>query len=142
MVWKPTVRAFEVPPATAEWDFTITHDDYNNILPGFNPRNMDDKWTAVADPPDEQGNTVLHFYLGGRNHEEYALTLTPGKLDPNGDESKDWGSITKIAWKEVLPGGSTVSEKEAKSSAISLCNYVLDCKIEKPEHLKTEDDYE
>ncbi|KAF2451071.1 hypothetical protein P171DRAFT_427295 [Karstenula rhodostoma CBS 690.94] len=49
MVWKPTVRPFKVPPATAEWGFTITREDYKNILQGFNPRDMDDKWTAAAD---------------------------------------------------------------------------------------------
>jgi hypothetical protein len=138
MVWKPTVRPFEVPPAEAEWAFAITHDDYKNILQGFNPSNMDDKWTAVTDTPDEQGNTIVHFYLGGSNREQCALTLTAGKLNLHGDETKEWGSITKIAWLEELPGGSIMSEKEAKAVGINLCNYVLDCKIEMPENLKTE----
>lgn len=142
MVWKPTVRPFEVPPATAEWGFTITHDDYKNILQGFNPRNMDDKWTAVADAPDEQGNTIVHFYIGGKNREEVALTITAGKLEPNEHEAKEWGSIARIAWKEELPGGTIVSEKSAKSMAINLCNCVLNCKIEKPEDLTSDDDDE
>lgn len=136
------MRPFEVAPATAEWGFTISHDDYKNILQGFNPRNMDDKWTAVADTPDEKGNTVVHFYIGGKNREEVALTITAGKSHPDEEEAKEWGSIAKIAWKEEQPGGTITTEKEAKSMAINLCNYVLDCKIEMPDDLKSDDEDE
>jgi hypothetical protein len=133
-----TLRPFEVPPATAEWGFAITHDDNNNIIQGFNPSSMDDKWTAVADTPDEQGNTIVHFYFGMKNHEEVALTLTASKPYRAGLEANEWGSMTKIARKEEMPGGTVISEKGAKSRAINLCNYLLNCKMEKPEGLKSE----
>jgi hypothetical protein len=103
---------------------------------------MDDKWSVGADTPDEQGNTIVHFYFGRKNHEEVALTLTASKPDPAGLEAKEWGSITKIAWKEEMPGMPMLSEKGAKSRAINLCNYLLNCKIEKPEGLKSESDEE
>lgn len=100
---------------------------------------MDDKWTAVADTPAENGDTIVHFYVGGKNHEEVALTITAGKLDRRGDETREWGSIAKIAWKKEMPGGTIVSEKDAKSMAINLCNYILRCSIEIPEDLKSKD---
>jgi hypothetical protein len=62
------------------------------------------------------------------------------KPDPAGLEAKKWGSITKIAWKEEMPGMPVLSEKGAKSRAINLCNYLLNCEIEKPEGLKSEGD--
>jgi hypothetical protein len=133
---------FEVPPATASWGFAITHDEYNNIIQGFDPRSMDDKWTAVADTPDEQGNTIVHFYFGVRNREEVALTLTASKPDPAGLEAKDWGFITTIAWKVEMPGGTVITQKGAKSRTINLCNYLLNCRIEMPEGLESEDDDE
>jgi hypothetical protein len=135
-------RPFEVPPATAEWGFAIPYDEYKNILQGFDPRSMDDKWSVVADTPDEQGNTIVHFYFGRENNEEVALTLTASKPDPAGSEAKEWGSITRIAWKEEMLGMPVLSEKGAKSKAINLCNYLLNCKIEKPEGLKSEGDEE
>jgi hypothetical protein len=55
------------------------------------------------------------------------LTLTASKPDPAGLEAKEWGSITKIAWKEEMPGMPVLSEKGAKSRAINLCNYLLNC---------------
>jgi hypothetical protein len=37
-------------------------------------------------------------------------------------------------------GYAGASEKGAKSRAINLCNYLLNCEIEKPEGLKSEGD--
>ncbi|KAF2799898.1 hypothetical protein K505DRAFT_320843 [Melanomma pulvis-pyrius CBS 109.77] len=129
---------FETPPATAQWGRTVTHDDYTKMLQGFQPQSMDDKWTIKADTPeDAQGNTVVHAYFGRQNYEEIALTIATG--DPNKIECLDWATITKISWKVEHPGGTELTEKEAKERAISLCKGLLRCAMEEEEEEEEEE---
>lgn len=113
---------FKTPPATAEWDRTITHEEYTKLLKGYTPQMMEDKWTIKADSIDAQGNIVLHFYFGWSDHERIALDITPG--DPDKTDAKEWATIVKISWAdEELPFGSgrKISEYDAKRNAINLC---------------------
>lgn len=117
-------------PATAEWDRTISQEDYNKILKGYNGRTMEDKWKLKADTPETpQGNTTLHIYFGWDPHERIALDIVVG--DASRTDAKDWATIVKISWaEEELGTKEQISEYDAKTSAINLCNHFLDMKLE------------
>ncbi|KAF2708437.1 hypothetical protein K504DRAFT_535039 [Pleomassaria siparia CBS 279.74] len=141
MLLKGHYTPFETPPAMAQWGRTVTYDDYNKMLQGFRPRSMDDKWTMKADTPeDAQGNTVVHAYFGRQNYEEIALTIVTG--DPNETEAKDWATIAKISWKVEHPGGTELTEEDAKARAIRLCKGLLGCAMEEEEKEEEEEEEE
>jgi hypothetical protein len=132
---------FETPPATAQWDRTITHEDYNKILQGHQPQQMEDKWTIVTDvPEDAQGNTVVHVYFGWKRREELSFEIAAG--DTSKPEAKDWATIVKISWKVEHPGGLMTSENEAKATAVGLCNGLLGCTMEEEDEDEDEDESE
>lgn len=129
MPWKPTVRPFENPPVTAQWDRKITYDDYTKMLQGFQPQSMDDKWLIFTDTPeDADGNIVVHAYWGRYNKEEYAITVVAGDFGKT--DVKDWATIVKIAWKVEQWDGTLRSEDDAKESAVSFCRVLLKCAME------------
>ncbi|KAJ4357218.1 uncharacterized protein N0V89_001793 [Didymosphaeria variabile] len=120
---------FETTPATAQWDKTITHEDYNKMLQGHKPQQMEDKWTIKANAPENaQGNAILHIYFGWKPREEISLEISTG--DPSKTEDEDWATIVDISWKVEHPGGLMTSEEEAKTMAINLCNGLLGCALE------------
>jgi hypothetical protein len=131
---------FQTPPATAEWDRTITHKEYNNMLKGFVGQTMEDKWQVNTDAPDAQGNTVVHMSFGWSPRERFALDISIS--DPKNTEAKDFATIVKISWAdEELPVGSgrKIYEYDAKNRAVNLCNGLLGCALEKEDPDEYED---
>ncbi|KAF2656309.1 hypothetical protein K491DRAFT_692153 [Lophiostoma macrostomum CBS 122681] len=111
-------------PQTAEWGRKITHSDYQKMLKGSMPEDMDDKWMVITDKPDAQGNTVVHLCRSWTNKEVYSYTVEAG--DPNSTEAKDWATIVKVSWPEIW-AGEEVTEEEAKESAIAFSRGRLGC---------------
>ena len=124
--------SFEKTPETAEWNHTITHDDYTKMLNGHTPRDMDDKvWikTEVLEAKSEaQGNAMFHIYYGWKPREVVRLEIVAG--NPDNTEAKEWATIVKIWWNKDFSGQEPMTEEEAKQSAINTCNNMLGCKIE------------
>jgi hypothetical protein len=112
-------------PATAQWGHTLTHSDYNKMVKGFRPQNMDDKWMIVTDTPDAQGNIVVRLCRSWGAKEYFSLTVAPG--NPNETEGKDWATVVKISWDEKLMGQT--DEEEAKQMVINLCKGFLGCEF-------------
>jgi hypothetical protein len=127
---------FETPPGTAEWNHTITHDDYTKMLNGHTPRDMDDKVWIKAKVPEAQSNAMFHIYYGWKPREVIRLEIVAG--DPNNTEAKEWATIVKIWWKKEFLGEEPMTEEEAKKSAINTCNNMLGCKIEHEDEDKGE----
>ncbi|CAI6329292.1 unnamed protein product [Periconia digitata] len=113
-------------PISASWERTITRNDYNKMLKGFQPSDMDHKWGMQADAPDAQGNINLHAYRSWMS--EIMFSITVEVADLNSTEDKDWAKVVKISWNEQ-PGGMKVSEAEAKEDMTDLCRNLLSCKI-------------
>ncbi|KAH6643539.1 hypothetical protein C7974DRAFT_381737 [Boeremia exigua] len=133
--------SFETPPAVAQWDRSITHEDYTKMLKGHTPQAMEDKWTIKTDAPvDAKDSAVVHIYFGWTPREEISLEITAG--DANKTETEDWATIVKISWKGEHPGGLKVSENEAKIRAVRLCNNLLDCALEEEEEEEDDEDEE
>lgn len=98
------------------------------MLNGHTPRDMDDKVWIKAKVLEPQSNAVFHIYYGWKPREVIRLELVAG--DPNNTEAKEWATIVRIWWKRVLPGEETMTEEDAKKSAINTCNSMLGCNIE------------
>jgi hypothetical protein len=114
-------------PATTEWGLTIKRTDYEKLLEGFRPRDMDDKWLCITDKPDAQGNTSVHWYRSWGNMEYYTVVVEV--RDPNQTEGNDWAKLTKITWEKVV-GGLEVPVEEAKGDVIDLCRGFVGCQFE------------
>jgi len=120
---------FEDPPGTAEWNHTITHDDYTKMLNGHTPRDMDDKVFIKAEVPEAQSNAAMfHIYYGWKPREVIRLEIVAG--DPNSTGTKEWATIVRIWWKREFVGEEPMTVEEAKKSVINTCNSMLGCEIE------------
>jgi hypothetical protein len=134
-----TFIPFETPPATVQWNRTITHEDYNKILQGYNPQAMEDKYTVRTEvPEDPQRNTVVHVYFGWTPRETMSLDIAVARKP----DAKNWATIVKISWKVEHPGEMWTSESKAKRRAVGLCNGLLGCTLEDEQEDEDEDEDE
>jgi hypothetical protein len=115
-------------PATAKWGLPLTYADYNKLLKGFTPQDMDDKWVCVADTPDADGNTAVHLARSWTGNKHISLAVEAG--NPKDTDGNAWGKITSITWNSVEPGEVEVPEKEAQQGAVNMCRGLLGCKLE------------
>ena len=113
-------------PVTAEWGITIKRTDYEKLLEGFKPRDMDDKWMCITDKPDSEGNTVIHWYRSWGNVEVYNAVL---EVIPNQTEDKEWAKLTKLTWEKKF-AGLDVPLEEAKGDVVNLCRACVGCELE------------
>ncbi|KAM3087027.1 hypothetical protein ACMFMF_000959 [Clarireedia jacksonii] len=109
-------------PVTAQWGYPLTHSDYNKMLKGFTPRDMDDKWVVATDTPDAQGNTIVRICRSWTATEQFLLTIAA--RNSNEAETKHWATIVKISWNKK-PGALEVTEEDAIESAVNLCKGLL-----------------
>ncbi|KAF2448167.1 hypothetical protein P171DRAFT_428278 [Karstenula rhodostoma CBS 690.94] len=116
-------------PITSDWDLALTHEDYNKLLEGFRPRDMDNKWSCVTDTPDAKGNTVVHVSRSGPGPTYMHIAVEAG--NPHETEGDNWGKITSITWNPKSLGylGEQVTEEEAKQEAINFSRGLMGCKM-------------
>lgn len=119
--WAPTYHPIQ-NPATADWGLTIKRTDYEKLLEGFTPRDMDDKWLCITDKPDPQGNTTVHWYRSWTDTEQFAINVET--------EGNDGAKFAKITWEKEV-GSIEVPAEEAKESAVGLCRGFIGCELEK-----------
>ncbi|KAF2449074.1 hypothetical protein P171DRAFT_470654 [Karstenula rhodostoma CBS 690.94] len=122
----PTYHAIQVP-ASAEWGLAVKRADYEKLLEGFRPRDMDDKWLCITDDPDAQGNTTVHWYRSWSNTEQFAVTVEVGNSTQA--EGNEWAKLKKITWEKVV-GSLDVPVEEAKESVANLCRIFMGCELE------------
>jgi hypothetical protein len=107
-------------PKTAPWNIPISLDDFNKLIKGFQPQEMEDRWMCRADGPDAQGNITVYMFRSWTGHEHYQITATS---PPDGKGAK----ITGITWESGKNGD--VPEEEAKEWAINICKAVIGCEF-------------
>jgi hypothetical protein len=122
----PTYHPIQVP-ATAEWGLAINRSDYEKLLEGFRPRDMDDKWLCITDKPDAQGNATVHWYRSWTDTEHFAINVE--SCNSSEAEGNDWARFTKITWEKVV-GSLEVPAEEAKQSAVNLCRGFVGCELD------------
>lgn len=116
-------------PVTSEWGLAITRADYDKLLQGFRPRDMDDKWLCITDKPDAHGNTTVHWYRSWTDTEQFAITMEVDKADKSkGDDT--WARFSRISWEREV-GSLEVPLEEAKESIVNLSRGYVGCKLEK-----------
>ncbi|PVI05539.1 hypothetical protein DM02DRAFT_610548 [Periconia macrospinosa] len=115
-------------PSTADWSRPITYADYNKLLKGFMPQDMDDRWVCVADTPDAEGKAVVHVARSWTGNEQMSFTIEAG--NPNETERNDWGKITSITWRSEEPGEGQIPKEKAQERAVNFCRHLMGCKME------------
>jgi hypothetical protein len=108
-----------VLPTSAKWNLGIKDTDYNKILKGFMPQQMEDRWVCVADEPDAQGSTVLHAARSWTGEEQVSLTVEAGR-------SGVGPKIGKLTWETNNYG----TEDEARELAVNICKHILGYDLE------------
>ncbi|KAF2445743.1 hypothetical protein P171DRAFT_484408 [Karstenula rhodostoma CBS 690.94] len=114
----PQVKPIAHPTST-EWNLAIKDADYYNILKGFTPQQMEDRWVCVTDEPDAHGNTVLHAARSWTSEEQVSLTIESGR---EGVGPK----IGTLTWET----NEYDTEDEAKELAVNICKHILGCELE------------
>ncbi|KAK7187243.1 uncharacterized protein CC84DRAFT_1158831 [Paraphaeosphaeria sporulosa] len=114
----PQVKPIANPTST-EWNLAIKDTDYDSVLKGFKPQQMEDRWVCVADGPDAHGNTILHAARSWTSEEQVSLTIEAGKDDVG-------PKIGKLTW-DI---SEYDSEQEAKELAVNICRHILGCELE------------
>ncbi|KAF2704831.1 hypothetical protein K504DRAFT_416081 [Pleomassaria siparia CBS 279.74] len=110
-------------PVTTPWDIPISYTDYNEIMKGFEPESMEDKWLCRTDKPNAQGNAFLHLYRSWTQEEQLCLTIKTGDISDT--KANDWAKITTISWDTGEEGTEPTVEEEAKQMALNLCKYLV-----------------
>ena len=110
-------------PASAPWGLPITHADYNKLVKGFHPRDMDDKWLCLSDKPDALGNTVVHAYRSWTSHEQVSITIAAGNAKDT--TANKWATLEKLSWDK----DNYATEEEAKDLAMKVCRRLLGCEL-------------
>jgi len=108
-------------PAEAPWNVDVSDEDFEKMIVGFQPRDMDDKWAADVEGPTATGDYTITFSRSWTGRKHYILLIKPRV----GSES---ARIARIVW-EQDKSGIYVSEEQGKKEAIQLCRGLLDCEI-------------
>jgi hypothetical protein len=126
-------------PVTSTWDQVIQRDDLPNILNGFVPEAMEDKWFIYAEGPDEQGNALLHMYRSWTGYKAAEVKLAID-LDKDGKFAQRDAHFTAVTWEadNVRHVGQT--EGKAKSMVVQVCNWCLGAKISSKQVAESEQD--
>ncbi|KAF5680042.1 atp-dependent dna helicase [Fusarium heterosporum] len=115
-------------PKSAKWQFRVPGTDMVNLINGFAPQQMEDRWMSCTKGPDSQGNIVVHFCRSWTSNE---IIVLKGRVSPDASRNpraieQKGGEILEIVWE---PGKKDeyepMNEERAKELAIGLCKGLL-----------------
>lgn len=110
-------------PQSAPWSLDISSSDVSKLLRGFQPEEMEQRWTCETDGPDSQGEIVVHFCRSWTGDEQYRIKA---KSETGGDKG---AKVVEITWNK---GNEYTGEDEnqAKKAVVNLCRGLLQCQLE------------
>ncbi|ODA80024.1 hypothetical protein RJ55_02982 [Drechmeria coniospora] len=116
-------------PARAPWNVEIPSSDVANLLRGFVPIEMEDRWFCYADAADADDGTMLVHLCRSWTGAEMVVLAVRTTLDATGavDESAA-ARVTEIRWEEAGEEGDR-GEASAKETAEMVCRVVLNCQL-------------
>lgn len=117
------VEPFE-QPQTAEWDQPIAKKDVLDLLMGFIPSAMEDKWFIYTEGPDDQGRGITHMHRSWTGQKCFELNFS---LDRHHEKDgwKEDPRFVKITWAADVYAG----EQDAKKTAADLCRWCLNMQL-------------
>jgi len=109
---------------TVAWNVYLTPEQGFNLVMGFKPSQMEDKWFIYSEGPDNSGKLKVHFHRSWTGLKIAELFVL---IDLKGLGA---GKIVGIKWNgsEQTNG---MSEEEAKYMIATTCAWVLKVEIEK-----------
>ncbi|KAF4454177.1 atp dependent dna helicase [Fusarium austroafricanum] len=117
-------------PLSAKWNFRVSGPDMINLMKGFAPQDMDDKWMCCTAGPADQGLIRVRMCRSWSSNEMVALI---GRVtsDDEAAIAKEGGEIVGIEWPapeedEYDPW----TEESSKEFAVGFCRHLLECNLE------------
>jgi hypothetical protein len=121
------VKSFR-KPASTKWKGSVPADQVAQLLNGFCPTEVEEKWFVYSDGPDAAGNAAVHMHRswGGEKMVELRLRV---RLDAEGGLADSDARIREIAWETDPNMWRWASEEFAKATATEVCDWVMDVKL-------------
>lgn len=119
-------------PVSTKWDLRVPGPEMINLIYGFSPRDMDDKWACCTDGPDKEGNIRVRFCRSWTTMENIAL-IGRVPVEAHGNEkviAREGGVITEIVWEKPRKDEwEPLTEKTAKEFAIGFSKHCMGCDL-------------
>ncbi|KAB5586208.1 hypothetical protein GE09DRAFT_1210783 [Coniochaeta sp. 2T2.1] len=123
------VKSFKKPASTKWKGVTVPASQVVQLLNGFYPSVMEEKWFVYSSGPDQAGNAAVHMHRswGGEKMVELRLRV---KVDGQGRlaEGAD-AKVREIVWESDPNLWRWASEEYAKATATEVCDWVMDVKL-------------
>ena len=109
---------------TAKWNQTIPSQDLPNLLNGFKPQQMEDKWFVYAEGPDAYGVATLHFHRSWTGYKKAEVKLIVQIAEDGAIAEKD-ARIIEITWETDKGRVGVATEEDAKWTVAKVCDWCL-----------------
>lgn len=106
--------------ASAPWNLHLSSHDVSQMLKGFMPQEMEQRWACNTDGPDSQGDIVVHFCRSWTGDEHFRIRA---KRDENG------AKVIEIKWQKGNEH-NPIDEDEAKRTIVRFSRGLLGCQLE------------
>ncbi|OIW27192.1 hypothetical protein CONLIGDRAFT_645486 [Coniochaeta ligniaria NRRL 30616] len=120
------VKSFK-RPASTKWKGSVPADQVLQLLNGFCPTVMEEKWFVYSDGPDAAGNAAIHMHRSWCGEKMVELRIKVPLED--GELANADARIKEIVWESDPTRWRWASEEFAKATAIEVCDWVMDVKL-------------
>lgn len=95
----------------------------------------EDKWFICSEGPDADGRVELHMYRSWTGQEIVQLSIQTTRFHgANSHETTDLAEITSVTWEVNANKDEVEDRKWAKSTALEVCEWVLNVDLEECEN--------
>jgi hypothetical protein len=105
-------------PVSSPWRATIPGPSLANLINGYCPSVMEEKWFVYSDGPDQNGLCAVHMHRSWGGEKMFEVRLRMGGMGQEGE-------VTEIVWESDPDLLRWSSEEFAKSTAKEVCAWVL-----------------
>ncbi|KAH8907366.1 hypothetical protein BR93DRAFT_928204 [Coniochaeta sp. PMI_546] len=115
-------------PVSTKWKGSVPANQVHQLLNGFCPTVMEEKWFVYSDGPDTAGNAAIHMHRSWCGVKMVELRIRV-RLDDDGELEDADARIREIVWESDPTVWRWASEEFAKATATEVCDWVLDVKL-------------
>jgi hypothetical protein len=107
---------------TSPWNIALTSTQLSNLVNGFMPQQMEDKWLICSQGEVKEGEVVtVEFYRSWTGRKIWALEIVVGK--------EGEGSVKALTWEESEEAVREQDFEAAKEGVSEVCRWVLEVEL-------------